>query len=142
MAPDETRKASVKAYRAWLEELGADGRGDFVDAARRSEDWPRPQTAYLASHAQKWGRGRKGAEYAQWAYDIKNAAGVHVYAYIHPVYGNRGLAFVDHAQGAVVLYDCDVPQNRDLFSPPAGFTRWLKDHTEAGTHWRLRDTER
>jgi hypothetical protein len=140
MALDDARKASVKAYKAWLQELGPDGRQDFVDAARRSEDWPNP--GYLAGHATKWGRGRRSAEYAQWAYDVKNAAGVHVYAYVHARYGNRGLAFLDLDDDAIVLFDCDESLNRDVFSPPNGAARWLKEHVQLETHWRLRDTER
>ncbi len=97
---------------------------------------------YLASHAVKWGRGRTGRQYAQWAYDIKNRAGVRVCAYIHPIHGNRGIAFVDLEQDAIVQFDCDVNQNFDCLTPPSGARRWIADKLALGTHWRLHDTER
>ncbi len=138
---DDLRR-SVEAYRAYLAGLGPEGRVDFVDAARRSEDWPIPTERYLAGHAVKWGRGKTGSQYGQWAYDIKNRAGVHVYAYIHPIHGNRGIAFVDLEQDAIVQFDCDVNQNFDCLTPPSGARRWIADKRALGTHWRLRDTER
>lgn len=74
MPLDEEDRAPVKAYRAFLDGLGPDGRKDFVDAARRGEDWPQPTEPYLARHARKWLPGLKGPQYAQRAYDLKNAA--------------------------------------------------------------------
>jgi hypothetical protein len=140
MPLDDSDKARVRAYQAHLNRVGPAGRQDFVDAARRSEDWP--PRGYLAAHAGKWGRGLLGPQYAQLAYDIKNAAGVHVYAYIHPIWHNRGLAFVDLERDSIVLFDCAETLNRDLFSPPNGAARWIRNHVHMGTHWRLRDTER
>ncbi len=142
MPLDEEAKALVTAYQAELNRLGPMGRLDFVSAARRGEDWPQPTEPYLASHARKWLPGLKGPQYAQRAYDLKNSPGVHIYAYIHPVHRNRGLAFVDLTQDAIVLFDCDKSLNYDLFSPPNGAKRWLRDHAVTGTHWRLKDTER
>lgn len=139
---DEDLLSRVPDYRTYLERLGREGRAEFVDMARRLEDWPEPQQAYLAGHARKWGLGRRGAEYAQWAFDIKNRAGVLVVAYVHPVKRNRGLAFVDLDADTIVLVDMDLNLNFDCISPANGTRRWLADKTSAGTHWRLRDTER
>lgn len=132
----------ARDYRLQLDRLGQEGRTDFVDAARRNEDWPLPQDRYLAGHARKWGHGLRGPDYAQLAYDTKNAPGIQVFAYIHPVWRNRGLAFVDLDADVVVLVDVDENLNRDLFRPVNGARRWLADKTASGTHWRLRDTER
>jgi hypothetical protein len=132
----------VRDFKRHLEGLGSEGRVDFVDAARRNEDWPEPQEQYLAGHARKWGRGKRPSDYAQLAYDIKNRPGTQVFAYIHPVKRNRGVAFVDLGADLIVLFDADLARNFDLFSPSSGARRWLKDKTTAGTHWRLRDTER
>ncbi len=142
MALDADLQTRCDDYRRDLDALGAQGRLDFVDIGRRCEDWPQPADRYLAGHATKWGRGRKAGPYAQWAYDIKNAPGVHVYAYIHPVHRNRGLAFLDPAHDVVVLFDCEASLNRDCFTPSSGARQWVADKTATGTHWRLRDTER
>ena len=40
---DDDLKRRVREYQAFLNSLGGDGRRDFVDVARRGEDWPRPQ---------------------------------------------------------------------------------------------------
>lgn len=136
---DDIQKA-IGVYRGELERLGPDGRRDFVDIARRIEEWP--GEGFVASHARKWGVGRRPAEYLQWAFDIKNGAGVHVYAYIHPVHGNRGLAFVDLHWDAIVQVDYDSQLNMDCLTPPNGAQRWLTDKVALGTHWRLQDTER
>ena len=130
------------AYRDWLHRLGTEGRADFVDAARRNEDWPEPADGYLASHASKWGRGRRPDQYAQWAYELENCPGVQVYAYIHPVHGNRGLAFVDLEQDAIVQFDCERNLNFDCITPPNGARRWVADKEAMGAYWRLKDTER
>lgn len=97
---DDDLRTRVRDYKRYLEELGPEGRADFVDMARRNEEWPEPQDRYLAGHARKWGRGRRAADYAQWAYDVKNRAGTQVLAYIHPVHRNRGLAFVRCGRGS------------------------------------------
>ena len=86
--------------------------------------------------------GRQATQYKQWAYDIKNGAGVQVYAYIHPVYGNRGVAFVDTEADAAVQVDCDARLNMDCITPPNGVQRWIADKVAIRTYWRLRDTER
>lgn len=127
---DEDFRLKVAAYQAQLQGMGAAGRRDFVDVARRNEDWPEPREGYLASHARKHGRGLRPEQYAQRAYDIKNKTGVFVLAYIHAVHRNRGLAF-----------DCDLNLNFDLITPTNGTRSWVKDRTTIGTHWRLRDTE-
>jgi hypothetical protein len=139
---DDDMAARARAYRRDLESMGRECRMDFVDMARRNEEWPQPSARYLAAHARKWGLGRQGPAYAQWAYEIKNGPGVLVLAYIHHVHRNRGLAFVDHQQDAIVLFDVEENQNRDVFSPLNGSRRWVTDKTANGTHWRLKDTER
>ncbi len=136
---NELRHA-IHAYRDELVGLGANGRLDFVDIARRVEDWP--DVGFLAAHARKWGVGRQSAPYSQWAYDIKNGPGVHVYAYVHPVHGNRGIAFVDLEQDAVVQVDVDRLLNMDCLTPPNGAQRWVADKVAIGSYWRLSDTER
>lgn len=111
-----------------------------MDAARRNEDWP--DQAYLISHARKWGVGRQADAYAQWAYDTKNRPGTRVYAYIHPVKGNRGLAFVDLDQDVVVQFDCDQNLNFDCLQPSQGTRPWVADKEASRAMWRLKDTER
>jgi hypothetical protein len=142
MPVDDDTASRIRDYRAFLDGLGSEGRVDFVDAARRNEDWPSPQRAFLVAHARKWGRGRQADAYSQWAYDTKNRAGVRVYAYIHAVHLTRGVAFVDMAEDVVVHFDCDGNLNFDCFSPSTGVERAIKDWVARGTHWRLRDTER
>lgn len=142
MPLDETDRARIKSYRDDLQRLGADGRLAFVDAARRNEDWPVPQDRYLAGHARKHWPGHTPAAYAQRAYDIKNRAGVYVLAYIHPVHGNRGLAFVDVEWDMVVQFDCEQHLNFDCLSPANGAKRWMAEQLARETHWRLKDTER
>jgi|GEM_PF-5533986 len=142
MPPDEDIIRRIRAYQRFLDALGPEGRTDFVDSARRNEDWPEPRDRYLAGHANKHGSGRRAVEYAQWAYDIKNRPGVRVYAYIHTVHRDRSLAFIDLTKDTVVLVDCDANLNRDCMSPSNGTTRAIEEWTKRGTHWRLRDTER
>ncbi len=62
---DDDFKGRIAAYRAELDAMGQEGRQDFVDVARRGEDWPEPRGQYLALHASKWGRGLRAAAYAQ-----------------------------------------------------------------------------
>jgi hypothetical protein len=140
MPLSDDRERSVREYRAYLDGLGAVGRQDFVDAARRNEDWP--DRAFLVSHAVKWGAGRRPDAYAQWAFDIKNRPGVRVSAYIHTVKGNRGLAFVDMDEGTVVQFDCDQNLNFDCFQPSKGTRPWVTDKEASAMMWRLKDTER
>jgi hypothetical protein len=49
---------------------------------------------------------------------------------------------VDVDDDVIVLVDTDADLNFDCFSPPNGTRRWVTDKTTAGTHWRLKDTER
>lgn len=142
MPLDDDLQRRIREYRRFLEGLGPQGRLDFVDAARRNEDWPAPAARWLAFHAAKHGRGRLPHAYAQWAFDIKNRPGTYVYAYIHAAYRNCGLAFVDAADDVIVHFDCDQNLNFDCYSPNNGTKRTMRDHTAQGTHWRLRDTER
>jgi hypothetical protein len=140
MPLDENRGRLVREYRAYLDKLTPEARADFVDAARRNEDWP--DKAFLVSHANKWGEGKRADAYADWAYLIKNRPGVRVYAYIHPVHLNRGLAFVDMDEGWIVQFDADLNQNFECFRPPKGIRPWVADKEALGTHWRLKETER
>lgn len=136
---DDDLEALASAFADDLEALGPEGRMELVNAARRAASWPSDE--YLAGHARKWGAGRRPEQYAEWAQLIKRRAGVEVYAYIHPVHQNRGLAFVDHREGAVVNFDLDKQLNFDCFVPARPTRLWLADQVRRGLYRRLRDTE-
>jgi hypothetical protein len=136
---DDDLEALASAFAEELEGLGAEGRMELVNAARRAGGWPSKE--YLAGHAKKWGEGRRPEQYADWAQTVKKRAGIEVYAYIHPVQRNRGLAFVDHREGVVVNYDLDQQMNFDCFVPARPTRLWIADKLASKLYRRIRDTE-
>jgi hypothetical protein len=55
---------------------------------------------------------------------------------------NRGIAFVDHVDEAIVQCDVDANLNFDCISPTNGTRPWVTDKISLGTHWRLKEAER
>lgn len=140
MDPPQDPRTTAKDFHDYLDSLDSATRLEFINAAREIASWP--SRAYVASHASKWGRGRTPDQYHQWTQMLKYRAGVEVYAFVHPIHRSRSIAFVDHAEGAVVSVDLDERKNRDTYSPARPTRLWVADQIERGLYHRLRDTER
>jgi hypothetical protein len=128
----------IANFRETLDELGEAGRIDLVERARQTATWP--GGTWLARHWDKHRRGSQSErEYAAWVEATKNKPGVEVYAFVHMTTRRRGLAFVDHRDGAVIWFDVERMCNVSGFTPTEGTRRFLagKDHD----YWRLKETE-
>ena len=125
------------AFARRLEAMTSAERWDLVDAARKEVRWPNP--GWIESHRSEKMPDLTTSQYQALAQSIKRRPGIHVYAFVHVIHGNEGLAFIDPERRLLVWYSLDDQVNMSCF--------YLEETVEAflaqkgDLYWRLPDTE-
>lgn len=129
--------ARRKAYAERLEGMNPEDRWNLVDRARAETKWP--NQAWLQDHAMRKGAGRTVAQYREWTQAIKRRPGTLVYAIIHVVHGNEGLAFIDPRERSLVWYHLEWAANLSCLYIEESLDDFIASKGEL--YWRLPDTE-
>src|SRR5262245_7970150 len=85
----------------------------LIDAARKEDRWP--NRGWLESHRAEKMPDLTTPQYVALAQSVKQRPGTHVYALIHIVHGNEGLAFIDPARRLLVWFSLDDHVNLSCF---------------------------
>jgi hypothetical protein len=131
--------ASAKrdALKRRLEEMTAKERWEFVDSARQQNRWP--STGWLERHrAEKMPDLTRG-QYRSLAQSVKRRPGTLVYALVHLVHGNEGLAFIDRDRRILVWFNLETQRNLSCLYLEETVDAFLEQ--KGDFYWRLPDTE-
>lgn len=112
-------------------------RWHLVDAARKEEGWP--SQWWIESHRAEKMPDLTPDQYVALAQSIKRRPGTHVYAFVHIVHGNEGLAFIDPQRRILVWFNLDESRNFSCFYLEETLENFLKQ--KGDLYWRLPETE-
>ncbi len=130
-----TKKVNFAGRLAAMTEME---RRAFVERARQESRWP-PQPWWLPTHVTKHGNGRSIPEFCRWVQEVKSRSGVQVFAFVHPIHANEGIAFHDPADNLLVWVNTEDACNVSIVEVDEILKHQLT--SEDGQYWRLPDTE-
>lgn len=129
--------ARREAFARRLDDMSPEERWELVDAARKEMRWPNPR--WVESHRSEKMPDLTVTQYQALAQAIKRRPGTHVYAFIHIVHGNEGLAFIDPERRLLVWFSLDDHVNMSCFYLEETLEAFLDQ--KGDLYWRLPDTE-
>ncbi len=130
-------RAARDALARRLEQMSAEERCQLVEAARQEARWPSRQ--WVESHRAEKMPDLTRAQYVALAQSVKRRPGTHVYALVHIVHGNEGLAFIDPNLRVLVWFNLDDNCNLSCLYLEESVDAFLEQ--KGDMYWRLPDTE-
>jgi hypothetical protein len=130
-------EARRRTFASRLEAMGTQERWDLVDSARKEESWP--DSAWLESHCAEKMPDLTPTQYVALTQSVKRRPGTQVYALIHSIHGNEGLAFIDPDRRVLVWFNLDDQVNLSCFYLEETLDAFLRP--KGDLYWRLADTE-
>lgn len=109
----------------------------LVDAARQEDRWPNRR--WIESHRAEKMPDLTLGRYVALAQSVKRRPGTQVYALIHIIHGNEGLAFIDPERRLLVWFSLDAHRNFSCFYLEETLDVFLEQ--KGDLYWRLPDTE-
>lgn len=129
--------ARREAFARRLAEMATEDRWALVDAARQEDRWP--NRAWIESHRAEKMPDLTLGQYVALAQSVKRRPGTQVYALIHIIHGNEGLAFIDPEHRLLVWFSLDAHRNFSCFYLEETLDVFLEQ--KGDFYWRLPDTE-
>jgi hypothetical protein len=130
-------RARREAFAARLDAMAAAERWQLVEDARPEELWP--DAAWVERHRAEKMPDLRVAQYKALAQSVKRRPGTQVYAFIHLIHGNEGLAFIDPERRLLVWFNLDVNRNLSCLYLEESVDAFLE--LKGDLYWRLPDTE-
>jgi hypothetical protein len=130
-------RARREAFARRLDVMAAAERWQLVEEARQEERWP--NAAWVKSHRAEKMPDLTAAQYKTLAQSVKRRPGTQVYALIHIIHGNEGLAFIDPERRVLVWFNLDEARNFSCFYLEESVDAFLEQ--KGDFYWRLPDTE-
>ena len=130
-------RAKREAFARRLDEMTPDERWRLVDEARHEERWP--YRKWVEDHRAEHMPDLTDSQYTALARSVKRRPGSHVYALIHVIHTNEGLAFIDPERRLLVWFNLEAHRNFSCFYLEESVDAFLGQKGEF--YWRLPDTE-
>jgi len=130
-------RARREAFATRLNVMATVERWQLVEDARHEELWP--DAGWVERHRAEKMPDLTAAQYKALAQAVKRRPGTQVYAYVHLIHGNEGLAFIDPERRLLVWFNLDVNRNFSCFYFEESVDAFLEQ--KGDFYWRLPDTE-